>query len=958
MGVVYMAEQLQPIRRIVALKLIRPGMDSRQVMARFEAERQALAMMDHPHIAHVLDAGTTAEGRPYFVMELVKGLPITRYCDQEKLPTRERLKLFVSVCQAVQHAHQKGIIHRDLKPSNILVTMHDGVAAPKVIDFGVAKAINQKLTDKTLFTALAQPVGTPAYMSPEQAEMSGMDVDTRSDIYSLGVLLYELLTGTTPFDAHRLQRIALREFQRIVREEDPPKPSTRLSTMGDGVGEIAAHRRTEPAALGAFVRGELDWIVMRTLEKDRTRRYQTASSLSEDVQRFLRNEMVTARPPSRTYRLRKFCSRNKAALTTAAIVLLVLVAATMVSGWQAIRATRASRLAGSRLVVIEQERDRARAAEQQATAALDEQRKARRSAVQARDEALRAQRQAEIVKQFLVEAFASPDPEQDGRQVKVVDLLARAAATISDAFANDPATAGELSRTIATTYRNLGLPREAATILEATRDQLAAHHDVDQVTTLMVSGDLGRAYHDSGQLERAITLLERTVESLKRDVGERELLTLVTLRELGDAYQSAGRSEDAFAAYEAALDGMQQTLPEDHPETLVTLSSFAYAHHQCGQTVRAIELQRQALTAMRRVLGNTDPRTVSTMNLLAHLLEAASDTDQAIAMFEEVYRVREQVLGSDHTSTLIAAGNLARGYRNAGLVDEAVSLYRQSLPLMAKRLGTNHVRTLTLTRNLAIALEAKNTQPALQEASELLGAAIAAVTSDKGRAEQLAPLLTSQASVERKLDHPRLAARLQEQALDLLRGALGVRHAATIAAESVLGQLQLAAADEACQAGDLEDARRLFEHGLHNLRKHSPPPDDVTRAIEAYGTCLFELGETAQAERILQPLFTGGDDDSSDRAVTAAFRSVRAMILLDHGDIDRAKSLLATSIVELHSARESLSPRDARFFRLALSRMITLYEAHPEADSNAELDRFRGMLSEEEDRQADPSPDR
>ncbi|HEV3255950.1 MAG TPA: serine/threonine-protein kinase, partial [Gemmataceae bacterium] len=365
-GIVFMAEQQEPIRRKVALKVLKPGMDTRQVIARFEAERQALALMDHPNIARVLDAGQTASGRPYFVMELVKGVPITDYCDQARLTPRERLELFLAVCHAVQHAHQKGIIHRDLKPSNVLVTLHDGAAVAKIIDFGIAKATGQQLTDKTLFTGFAQLIGTPLYMSPEQAALSGLDVDTRSDIYSLGVLLYELLTGTTPFDKERFKQSAYDEIRRIIREEEPPKPSTRLCESRDTLASISAQRQTEPAKLTKLVRGELDWIVMKCLEKDRNRRYETANGLAMDVQRFLQDETVQACPPSVGYRLRKFAHRNKRSLIAVGFVLGALVVATLVSTWQAILATHAQGLAKIRLEAEKRERERALEAERNA----------------------------------------------------------------------------------------------------------------------------------------------------------------------------------------------------------------------------------------------------------------------------------------------------------------------------------------------------------------------------------------------------------------------------------------------------------------------------------------------------------------------------------------------------------------------------------------------------------------
>jgi serine/threonine protein kinase len=343
-GVVFMAEQQRPVRRKVALKVLKPGMDSGHVIARFEAERQALALMDHLHIAKILDAGQTASGRPYFVMELVKGVPITRYGDERRLTPGERLALFLPVCQAVQHAHQKGIIHRDLKPSNVLVASYDGKPVPKVIDFGVAKAAGQSLTERTLFTEFGAVVGTLQYMSPEQAELNQLDVDTRSDIYSLGVLLYELLTGTTPLDRRRLKDVALVQALRLIREEEPPTPSTRLNTA-DGLPSIAANRGLEPRRLSGLVRGELDWVVMRCLEKDRNRRYETASALARDIDRYLHDEPVQACPPTALYRFRRFARRNKARLAVVGLILLASVLSVGGAVW--VMRDRAARLAAT-----------------------------------------------------------------------------------------------------------------------------------------------------------------------------------------------------------------------------------------------------------------------------------------------------------------------------------------------------------------------------------------------------------------------------------------------------------------------------------------------------------------------------------------------------------------------------------------------------------------------------------
>ena len=349
-GVVYVAEQTEPVRRRVALKVIKLGMDTKQVVARFEAERQALAMMDHPNIAKVLDGGATDNGRPYFIMELVRGIKITDYCDQANLPTKERLDLFIQVCHAIQHAHQKGIIHRDIKPSNILVTLNDGVPVPKVIDFGIAKATEGRLTDATVYTQLHQFIGTPAYMSPEQAEMSSLDIDTRSDIYSLGVLLYELLAGRTPFDSQELMSLGIDAMRKAIREKEPVRPSTRLATLqGDELTTTAKRRAVEAPRLIHLLKGDLDWIVMKCLEKDRTRRYETANGLAADLKRHLNDEPVVARPPSKLYEFQRTVRRHKVGFAAAAAIMLALSGGVVVSAWQAVRARQAEKLAKERL---------------------------------------------------------------------------------------------------------------------------------------------------------------------------------------------------------------------------------------------------------------------------------------------------------------------------------------------------------------------------------------------------------------------------------------------------------------------------------------------------------------------------------------------------------------------------------------------------------------------------------
>ncbi len=456
-GVVYVAEQIEPVRRRVALKVIKLGMDTKQVVARFEAERQALAMMDHPNIAKVLDAGTTETGRPFFVMELVRGIRITDYCDQAQKSTKERLDLFIKVCHAIQHAHQKGIIHRDIKPSNILVTLNDGVPVPKVIDFGIAKATEGRLTEATVYTQLHQFIGTPAYMSPEQAEMSSLDIDTRSDIYSLGVLLYELLTGKTPFDVKELMSQGLDAMRRTIREVEPTRPSTRLAAQPkDELTTTAKRRSVALNQLQNQLRGDLDWIVMKALEKDRTRRYDTANGFAADVQRHLANEPVIARPSSMGYKFQKAVRRNKLAFAAATAVALVLVLGVVASTWRAVRARRA---------------EKAMAAE--------------------RDAKEQARQDAEGIAKFLGNVFRSPDPARDGRTMTVAEMLDRPVTTLDHDLAGQPAKRAKLQATLGVTYYALGLARQAVPLQEKVRDYYLATAGPEHRDTLTAMFDPG-----------------------------------------------------------------------------------------------------------------------------------------------------------------------------------------------------------------------------------------------------------------------------------------------------------------------------------------------------------------------------------------------------------------------------------------------------------------------------------
>ena len=582
MGTVFMAEQTHPVQRKVAVKVIKPGMDSRQVIARFDAERQALAMMDHVNIARVFDAGTTEAGRPYFVMELVHGVPITKYCDDNHLTPRERLELFVPVCQAIQHAHQKGIIHRDIKPSNVMVTLYDGKPVPKVIDFGVAKATEQKLTERTLFTQYGTMVGTLEYMSPEQAEMSALGVDTRSDIYSLGVLLYELLTGNTPLTHKRMKEAAYAEILRMIKEEEPPKPSTRLSDSGEALASISANRHTEPAKLTKLVRGELDWIVMKTLEKDRNRRYETANDVARDVQRYLHDDPVEASPPSSFYRLGKFLRRNRGPALAACVMVILLV--TGIVG-----TSIGLKLASDRLTEVEAQKRRAN------------------------DEAAVTRAVNDFLQNDLLGKADIGNQTGHGardRSITVRDLLDRAAQRIATRFDGQELTEAAIRRTVGKAYRSVGEYPQAQKHLERSLALRSAKLGTAHADTLESMQDLAGLHAILGDHAKAELLYEQVLAVRRATLGVDHPDTLQTMNDLGLLYVDKGQYEKAESILQGALQGRRARLGADHLDTLESTHNLAKLFWLQGRYAEAEPLSIQALAGWQAKLGPDHPSTL------------------------------------------------------------------------------------------------------------------------------------------------------------------------------------------------------------------------------------------------------------------------------------------------------------------------------------------------------------
>jgi eukaryotic-like serine/threonine-protein kinase len=1016
-GVVFMAEQTKLIQRKVALKIIKPGMDTKEVIARFEAERQALALMDHPNIAKVHDAGTTESGRPYFVMELVRGIPLTEFCDQHKLAIRERLELLVSVCQAVQHAHQKGVIHRDLKPGNVLVTMHDGQPVVKVIDFGVAKATGQKLTEKTLFTGLLQMIGTPIYMSPEQAELSNLDVDTRSDIYSLGVVLYELLTGTTPFDSQRLKEATFDELRRIIREEEPPRPSTRLSTLAQhDSSTITEKRNIDPRQLSKLFQGELDWIVMKCLEKDRNRRYETASALGADLEHYLRDEPVQACPPSKIYRLRKFARQYRGALITGSLVAAALIVGTAVSIWQALEATQAKR--------------QSKANEQLAVK--------------------NAQR-ADAISDFLINAFRSPDPARDGRDVRMAELLDRAAKNVEEEFADDKRMQADLLNAIAKSYEGLGLYRDSVLLYGKVKGLRTSAQGPRDPGTIEAMDNYASAYESAGQFDKAIPLYQEVLQIQKERLAPDDPEMLATTTKLAWDYNKSGQTEKALALFQDVPRLVQTNikmsgrvsveLPEidggseneggskkavaplventfehldnagpNRTNVLVTLNNLAKAFAEAGQVDQAIPLYQQTLKLMQEKLEPDDPMTLSCMYNLAMAFKVAGKFDQAIPLFEETLqrrkekfgesdivartmtcvgatygvagnkekqaelfgeslRITKALLSEDHPDTLWSIWQYGSCLCDAGRENEAVPLWEKALAKSRINPGIDHPTTLGLIRCLievyrangqinkatALAEDTLKTVEAKQGPNSpvTVGAMrdLARVYEKAGRIDDVIELNKTRLDRIREANGPhdahtlgalsdladayQAAGRLEEaspfceELLRLTLSTLGPKDAKLIMAKTNLGQLKIA-------QGKYPEAERLLNEDLADLRAWLPSNDrGLASRIYSLALALTMQNKFGDAEPLAREAVKIREIVQPDNWGLPAARSVLGGDLLGQKKFAEAEPLLLSGEAGLQDREANIPAKQKYFLRLAIERLVHLYETTNQPDKVA-----------------------
>jgi non-specific serine/threonine protein kinase/serine/threonine-protein kinase len=872
MGEVWLAEQTEPVHRRVALKLIKLGMDTRQVVARFEAERQALAVMDHPGIAQVFDGGATDDGRPYFVMELVRGVPLNEYCDTHRLSTEERIRLFVDVCHAVQHAHHKGVIHRDLKPSNILVAVKDDEAVVKIIDFGIAKALGHDLTDRTLVTRIGQIVGTPEYMSPEQAEMSGLDVDTRTDVYALGVILYELLVGALPFDFSAKADEAIRH---AIRETEIPRPSTKLTSLQETRDTIARYRRTTVEALRRELRTDLDWIILKAMEKDRTRRYDTANGLALDLDRHLKDEPVLARAPSAGYRVTKFVRRHRMGVAAGAAIAAALVLGLTFATVGMVRAQRAE---------------------------------------------LRAEAEAEAAKQvsdFLVELFAVSDPsEARGNTITAREVLDRGAERIRAGLEDQPEMQARMMEVIGRVYMGLGLYRDAGPLLEeATRLRRSAlGNESAEVAESLNS--LAENLLFQGQPDTAASLAEEAVSISERTLGPNDPLTANRKTLLAWALQWLGRFDEAQTYLEEALATQEEVLGPDHVETAYVLYRLGWQHRLLGDYEAARECYERAIPVVEAQRGSDDPRLASYLADLGVVQADLGDDSAATESYRRALAIREKALGPDHLLVAQILNNLGILEWEAGRLDEAQAYYERSLQIQESAFGPQNPRVADVLNNLGLLHQAKGEYATARDTYErALAIREQALGPDDGA---VASVLSNLGYLLRYVGDFASARPLLERALSIHQANLGPDHPDL---SVPLVNLGIMAAD----MGNYEEARQYFQRNLSVLEgafEESHPK--VADALRFLTSMNVQMGDYAAAEALLErwrrsdpdapgPLYEGarirwgqGDREGADSLFTRWLDAMAAESGRESPDFAHDQARVRASVGDKEGALELL----------------------------------------------------